>query len=120
MNVNLIEEMTKGFDPVARHEVLEGLRNGFPLGVESEPPPRSWAPSFMDDASRDRITAHFEAEVEAKRMLGPFTTKPSGRFWSGASRYLSLSRRSRREAASSGRFSTFLMIMITRSMRVFQ
>jgi len=36
----------------------------------------------MNDASRARITAHFEAETAAKRMLGPFTTKPTGRFWS--------------------------------------
>jgi len=82
MNVDLIEKLTVGFDPARRAEVLEGLRNGFPLEVEREPPPRSWAPSFMNDVSRARITAHFEAETEAKRMLGPFTTKPSGRFWS--------------------------------------
>ena len=82
MNVDRIEELTEGLDPLVRGEVLGGLRNGFPLGVEREPPPRSWAPSFMNDASRTRITTHFEAEVEAKRMLGPFTTKPTGRFWS--------------------------------------
>ena len=62
MDVDRIDELTEGFDPVVRKEVLEGLRNGFPLSVEREPPPRSWAPSFMDDASRARITAHFEAE----------------------------------------------------------
>ena len=55
MNVDLIEKLTEGFDPAVRGEVLEGLRNGFPLGVEREPPPRSWAPSFMDDASRARV-----------------------------------------------------------------
>ena len=82
MNVDLIEKLTEGFDPLTRAEVVDGLRNGFPLGVEHEPPPRPWAPSFMDEASRTRITAHFEAEVGAKRMLGPFTTKPTGHFWS--------------------------------------
>ena len=84
MNVDLIEKLTEGFDPLARNEVLEGLRNSFPLGVEREPPPRSWAPSFTDDASRARITAHFEAETEAGRMLGPFTEGPSGYFWGKA------------------------------------
>ena len=82
MNVDLIEKLTEGFDPLTRAEVVDGLRNGFPLGVEYVPPPRPWAPSFMDEASRTRITAHFEAEVGAKRMLGPFTTKPTGHFWS--------------------------------------
>ena len=38
MDVDLIEKLTEGFDPLARIEVLEGLRNGFPLGVEREPP----------------------------------------------------------------------------------
>ena len=84
MNVDLIEKLTEGFDPLARIEVLEGLRNGSPLGVKHEPPPISWAPSFMDDTSRARITAHFEAETEAGRMLGPFTERPSGYFWSKA------------------------------------
>ena len=81
MDVDLIEKLTEGFDPPARREVLEGLRYGFPLGVVREPPPRSWAPSFMDDASRARITAHFGVETEAGRMLGPFTERPSGYFW---------------------------------------
>ena len=84
MNVDLIEKLTEGFDPLARRKALEGLRNGFPLGVECESPPRSWAPSFMDDASRARITAHFEAETEAGRMLGPFTERPSFYFWDKA------------------------------------
>jgi hypothetical protein len=44
MNVDLIEELTVGFDPVVRKEVLEGLRNGFPLGVECEPPPKILGP----------------------------------------------------------------------------
>ena len=35
----------------------------------------------MSDASRARITAYFETEVAGKRMLGPFTTCPSGVHW---------------------------------------
>ena len=84
MRVDLIEELSKGFDPEARAEVLEGLRNGFRLGVVDEPPPRGWAPSFMSDASRARITAYFETEVAGKRILGPFTTCPSGMHWGKA------------------------------------
>jgi len=41
IDVDLIEKLTEGFDPMVRGEMLEGLRNGFPLGVECEPPPRS-------------------------------------------------------------------------------
>ena len=36
MNVDLIEELTEGFDPLVRGEVSEGLRNGFPLGVSTK------------------------------------------------------------------------------------
>ena len=81
MRVDLIEELSEGFDPEARAEVLEGLRNGIRLGVVDEPPPRGWAPSFMSDESRARITTYFETEVAGKRMLGPFTTRPSGEHW---------------------------------------
>ena len=81
MRVDLIEELSEGFDLEARAKVLEGLRNGFRLGVVDEPPPRGWAPSFMSDESRARITAYFETEVAGKRMLGPFTTRPSGMHW---------------------------------------
>ncbi len=72
MDVDMFEKLSEGFDPAARAEVLDGLRNGFRLGVQDEPPPRGWAPSFMSDESRARITAYFEAETAARRMLGPF------------------------------------------------
>ena len=77
MRVVLFEELSQGFDPEARAKFLDGLLNGFRLGVEEDPPPRGWAPSFTNDASRARITAYFETEVAGKRMLGPFTTCPS-------------------------------------------
>ena len=44
MNVDLIEKLTEGFNPAARTEVLNGLRNGFPLEVEREPPPEVFCP----------------------------------------------------------------------------
>ena len=48
MRVDLFEELSEGFDPEARAEVLEGLRDGFRLGVVDEPPSRGWAPSFHE------------------------------------------------------------------------
>ena len=45
------------------------------------PLPEDGPPVFMSDASRARITAYFETEVAGKRMLGPFTTCPSGVHW---------------------------------------
>ena len=52
MRVDLFEELSQGFDPEARAKVLEGLRSGFRLGVEEDPPSRGWAPSFMTDACK--------------------------------------------------------------------
>ena len=74
MRLDLFEKFSEGFDPEAKAAVLENLRLGFPLGVEEPPPP--WAPSFLSDKSRTRITSYFEAEVSDRRMLGPFTTPP--------------------------------------------
>ena len=84
MRLDLLEEFSEGFDPETRASVLENLRLGFPLSVEEPPPPRSWAQSFLSDESRIRITSYFEAEVTDRRMLGPFTTPPSGEFWGKA------------------------------------
>ena len=84
MDVDMFEKLSEGFDPAARAEVLDGLRNGFRFGVQEEPPPRGWAPSFMSDESRARITAYFEAETAARRMLGPFSSRPSGKHWGDA------------------------------------
>ena len=84
MDIKLFDELTEGLDPGERSAVLDGLREGFRLGVVDLPPPRGWAPSFMTNESRARITAYFEAETAAGRMLGPFTTQPSGRFWGDA------------------------------------
>ena len=81
MDVKMFDELTEGLDPGERSAVLDGLLEGFRLGVVDLPPPRGWAPSFMTNESRARITAYFEAETAAGRMLGPFTTQPSGRYW---------------------------------------
>ena len=35
----------------------------------------------MSNEARERVTAHFETETEIGRMIGPFTTPPSGRHW---------------------------------------
>ena len=84
MRVDLIEALSVGFEPEARAAVLESLKEGFRLEVEEAPPPRSWAPSFLQDQSRARITAYFEAEVAAGRMIGPFRSPPTGVFWGKA------------------------------------
>ena len=80
INVALFTALTEGYDPVARQNVLEGLTSGWWLGVEGQPPPRVWAPSYMSDEARERVTAHFESETSIGRMIGPFTTPPS-RHW---------------------------------------
>ncbi len=84
MRVDLIEALSVGFEPEARAAVLKSLKEGFRLEVEEAPPPRSWAPSFLQDQSRMRITAYFEAEVAAGRMIGPFRSPPSGTHWGKA------------------------------------
>ena len=81
INVDLFAALTIGYDPVARQTVLEGLTSGWRLGVVRPPPPRAWAQSFMSDEARKRVTAHFEAETNIGRMIGPFTTPPSGHHW---------------------------------------
>ena len=78
IDVTRLAALSLGYDPVARQEVLDGLTNGWRLSVEGEPPSRGWAPSFMSDEARERVTAHFEAETEIGRMIGPFTTPPTG------------------------------------------
>ena len=81
MRVDLFEKLSEGFEPEAAATFLENLRCRFPLGIQEAPSPRSWAPSYMSDQSRTRITSYFEVEVTCKRMLGPFTTPPSGEYW---------------------------------------
>ena len=81
INVALFAELTIGYDPVARRDVMEGLTSGWRLGVVQPPPGRAWAQSFMNDEARERVTAHFESETNIGRMIGPFTTPPSGRHW---------------------------------------
>ena len=81
INIDLFAELTIGYDPAARRAVLENLTSGWRLGVVLPPPGRAWAPSFMSNEARERVTAHFETETEIGRMIGPFTTPPSGRHW---------------------------------------
>ena len=69
IDVTRLAALSLGYDPVARQEVLDGLTNGWRLSVEGEPPSRGWAPSFMSDEARERVTAHFEAETEIGRMM---------------------------------------------------
>ena len=81
INIDLFAELTIGYDPAARRAVLENLTSGWRLGVVLPPPGRAWAQSFMSNEARERVTAHFETETEIGRMIGPFTTPPSGRHW---------------------------------------
>ena len=70
MRVDLFEELSR-FRPGGKGESLGRFTERlFRLRVEEDPPPRGWAPSFMSDASRARITAYFEAETAGGRMLG--------------------------------------------------
>ena len=81
INVARFTELSIGYDPEALAGVISGLNDGWRLGVTIPPPSRPWAQSFMSDEGRARITAHFDKETDEKRMLGPFTTPPSGE-WS--------------------------------------
>ena len=78
INVARFATLTEGYDPAARQEVLDGLTWGWRLSVEGIPPPRSWAPSYMSDEARERVTEHFESETAIGRMIGPYTTPPTG------------------------------------------
>ena len=78
IDVALFAALSLGYDPIAQQEVLEGLTTGWRLSVEGEPPPRDWAPSFMTDEARERVTAHFEAETDIGRIIGQPTTEIKG------------------------------------------
>ena len=84
INFALFEELSRGFDPVQRSLVLDGLLYGFRLGVNFPPAGRSWVPSHLNDVARSRIGENFIRERELGRMLGPFSHPPSGHHWTNA------------------------------------
>ena len=84
INLPLFEELSRGFDPRQRSLVIDGLLYGFRLGVVVPPVGRSWVPSFLSDVARNRIGENFARERDLGRMLGPFSSPPSGQFWRNA------------------------------------
>ena len=77
----LFGQLASGFDPSRLALIMSGLYDGFRLGVEFPPAGRSWVSSQLDNASRFRINENFLRERSLGRMLGPFTSPPSGRYW---------------------------------------
>ena len=81
----LFSTLLRGYDTVKSAFVLEGLRNGFRLGLGTFgpfPPPRLWIESFVPvPESRGRITTYLTEEVALKRIFGPFQAVPDTFFW---------------------------------------
>ena len=81
----LFSTLLRGYDPVKSVFVLEGLRNGFRLGLGTFgpfPPTRLWVESFVPvPESRGRITTYLTEEVALRRIFGPFQAVPDTFFW---------------------------------------
>ena len=81
INFPLFEELSRGFEARQRSLVLDGLFFGFHLGVVFPPAGRSWVPSQLSNMARLRIGENFARERDLGRMLGPFSSAPSGHYW---------------------------------------
>ena len=82
INIPLFKELLlkAGYDVVESAYILDGLINGFSMGLGDGPfpPPKLWAPSFLTDEERTIVSAYLDSEVALKRIFGPFLTVPRG------------------------------------------
>ena len=75
INVDLFEQLLTGFDVTKTQFILNGLRNGFPMGLKPEgpfPPSKLWVQSIVSRSDRVIVNEYLDGEVTANRMFGPF------------------------------------------------
>ena len=75
--------LSLGCAQIERDYVLNGLENGFSLGISPEgpfPPPRLWAQSHVSPAGRLRINDYLLSERSVGRIFGPLPV-PRGKYW---------------------------------------
>ena len=76
INVILFEQLLTGFDSAKTQFVLNGLKNGFPMGLNPDgpfPPAKLWVQSTVSQADRATVNEYLDAEITANRMFGPFS-----------------------------------------------
>ena len=84
INIPLFEALLVGYDPAKALFVSNGLHRGFPMGLVPNgptPPTKLWAHSFVSAPDRVVINTYLAAEIDARRIFGPFTLPPRGAFW---------------------------------------
>ena len=84
INIPLFEALLVGYNPAEALFVSHGLHRGFPRGLVPNgptPPTKSWAHSFVSASDRVVINTYLAAEIDARRIFGPFTLPPRGAFW---------------------------------------
>ena len=76
INVALFEQLLTGFDAAKAQFILNGLKNGFSIGLNSEgpfPPAKLWVQSVVSRADRAKVNDYLDGEIAACRMFGPFS-----------------------------------------------
>ena len=87
INVPEFIKLSFGCESVERDYVINGLLNGFRLGLGESgpfPPQRLWAESRCSPETCVRITDFLVSERTAGRIFGPFPDPPTGGHWDGA------------------------------------
>ena len=75
INVALFEQLLTGFDVTKAQIVLDGLKNGFAMGLNAGgpfPPAKLWVKSIVSRADRAKVNDYLDGEIAASRMFGPF------------------------------------------------
>ena len=88
INVTLFEQLLTGFDTTKAQFILNGLKNGFAMGLNPEgpfPPAKLWVQSIVSRTDRAKVNEYLDAEIAASRMFGPFPV-PRG-LWSDSVTY---------------------------------